>query len=396
VRILFLSGWFPYPPSNGSQLRIYHLLRTLARRHAVTLLTFADSRQAPDGVGPLRQLCEAVEVVAWKAYQPDAWRARAGWLSPTPRSVVDTYSWEMEHRIERTLSQSHYDLIIASQLRSAVYSSCFGGTPALFEEVELGVLYDAFAKAASIWRRCRFGLTWWKHRRYLARLLRHFRACTVVSECERRLLASALPRYAAAHVVPNGVDVQSYDDVRTVPQPDTLVFTGSLTYWANHDAMVWFLGKVYPLIRARWPQVRLIITGNHANLPLPAAESVTRTGLVEDIRPVVAAAAVAIVPMRAGGGTRLKMLEAMALGTPVVATSKGAEGLEVVDGEHALIADDPRAFADSVLRVLADAALRTRLTRRARQLVEQRYDWRTIGVQFETLVTRIAAGGEAR
>src|SRR3989304_6090235 len=142
--------------------------------------------------------------------------------------------------------------------------------------------------------------------------------------------------------------------------------------------MVWFLEEVYPLIQAQVPDLSLTITGDHADLPLPPASNVTLTGVVDDIRPLIASSSVSLVPLQAGGGTRLKILEAMALGVPVVSTLKGAEGLEIRSGEHLLIADTPEAFAENVIRVLRDPALRKGITDRARRMVEEKYDWAVV------------------
>ena len=136
--------------------------------------------------------------------------------------------------------------------------------------------------------------------------------------------------------------------------------------------------------------MRLFITGNHASKPLPPTRNVTLTGYVDDVRPLVARAWCSVVPLRIGGGTRLKILEAMALGTPVVATSKGAEGLDVRDGEHLLIADEPAAFAEQVVRLLRDADLRAALAANSRRLVAERYDWAIVMPKFLALVGRIA------
>lgn len=389
-RILFLSSWFPYPPDNGSKLRIYNLLRGLAQQYQVTLVTFADQPNVNPDAPALRALCRDVQVVPWKPFEPQSPRAQLGFLSLTPRSVVDTFSAEMKQCIERTLSVGDYDVVIASQTTMAGYSLCFRGLPAVFEEAEVGVLYEQFTHAISSWRRFRYGLTWAKHRRYLARLLRCFSACTVVSERERRLVSCAVPGYQAIEVISNCVNLADYRDVHEMPQPNTLIFTGSFRYFANHDAMVSFLREVYPRIHAQVPDARLTITGDHANLLLPSTDNVTLTGLVDDVRPFIASSWVSLVPIRLGGGTRLKMLEAMALHTPVVATSKGAEGLDVEHDEHLLIADTPEAFAEAVVRLLKEPGLRKRLADNAYQLVAEKYDWAVAMPRFLSLVERVA------
>jgi glycosyltransferase involved in cell wall biosynthesis len=390
MKILFLSGWYPYPPNNGSKLRIYSLLRGLAQHHEVTLLSFADQPDVDLEAREIRLLCRDIQVLPWRPFEPHSRRARLGFLSLSPRSVIDTFSPDMARRIEQADSRRDFDLIIASQWAMASYGSYFHELPALFEEVEVGVPYEQFARATSLVRRFRYGLTWAKHRAYLSRLLRYFRACTVVSEQERALLSRAVPGYQDIEVIPNCINLPEYRDLRGTPQKNTLIFTGSFRYSANHDAMIWFLAEVYPRIQARAPDVRLIITGDHAGLPLPPADNVTLTGFVDDVRPLIAAAAVSLVPIRVGGGTRLKILEAMALHTPVVATTKGAEGLEVQHGDHLLIADTPEAFAEAVLRLLGDSALRQQLAGNGYQLVAERYDWAAVMPHFLALVEKVA------
>jgi glycosyltransferase involved in cell wall biosynthesis len=201
-----------------------------------------------------------------------------------------------------------------------------------------------------------------------------------------------LPGYRGpVEVVPNGVDCGRNRPGAAPRRPGALVFNGALTYGANYDAMRWFLAQVYPRVREQVPHASLTITGSLQGVDLSGLAlnpSVRFSGYVEDVRPLVAGAELCVVPIRQGGGTRLKILEAMALGTPVVATPKGAEGLEVADGEHLAVADDPAAFAARTVALLCDPALRERLATAARCRVEERYDWRPIGARFVELVER--------
>lgn len=322
MHILFLSRWFPYPPNNGSKLRIYNLLRGLAKHHQITLLTFSDQSHTPEEIGELHSFCEAVEVIPLKAFDPKSWRAQLGFLSTKPRSVIDTYSLPMEQAIERIVSRKQIDLVIASQIDMAIYGNAFYGLPALFEEVEVGVIYEQFIKANSFKHRMRSGLTWTKHRRYLATLLRNFHVCTVVSQREQQLLREEVHLNTPIEVIPNCVDTADYAGFDQTPAPNSLIFTGSFSYYPNYEAMNWFLGEVYPLVQAAVPEVNLSITGNHGNRPLPPATNVELTGFVDDVRPLIKSAWAGIVPLHTGGGTRLKILEAMALRTPVIATDR--------------------------------------------------------------------------
>lgn len=404
MRILFLSRWYPYPTSNGSKLRIFHLLAGLAQQHQVALISFFEEADAPLDPGPLDQLCAEIQVVPWRGFNPQSGLARFGYMNTTPRYYLDTFSAEMQECIQQTLAHNAYDLVIASQIDMAAYGPFLGSVPAIFEEAEVGTLYEQHANASTLQQRVRYGLTWRKHRRYLQSLLAHFGACTVVSAAERELLeralgseqgqaASGVQKGAAEiAVIPNGVDVASYAPARgrTAPKVDSLIFTGSFNYAPNYEAMCWFVAKVLPLVHTIRPDVQLTITGKQGNCRLPHAPGVQLTGFVEDVRPLVAASWISLAPLHTGGGTRLKILEAMALGTPVVATSKGAEGLAVQPGKHLLVADTPADFAQAVLQLLQNEPLRQELAHNALLLVTEKYDWGVIAPQFLALVEKVA------
>jgi polysaccharide biosynthesis protein PslH len=374
-RLLFLSRWFPYPATNGSKLRIYGMLRRLSEQYAITLLSFTDQPGVQPDPGPLLGICEVVHAVPYRLFNPGSPQAQLGFFSPRPRSVIDTYSRAMEEQVTATLASRHYDLIIASEIDMAVYSRAFSGVPSVLEDLEVAVLHDQYVSATSWPQRVRYGLTWAKYRRYLSRLLPDFALCTVVSEQERELLSQAVSAPTPITVVPNCIELHEYTGFHSEPEPASLIFTGSLTYAPNYEAMHWFLSDVWPLVRAEVPEARLTITGAAGDRALPTADGVIHVGFVPDVRPLVAGSWASLAPIHQGGGTRLKILEAMALGTPVVATTKGAEGLDVVDGEHLLLGDSPEAFAAALIRLLQSPELRARLADKARQRAADRYDW---------------------
>ncbi|GAB4466243.1 MAG: glycosyltransferase family 4 protein [Anaerolineales bacterium] len=390
MKILFLSRWFPYPMNNGSKIRIYNLLRGLSQHHELTLLSFADQPGVSPEALEIRAVCSKVQVVPWREFDPTTLRARLGFLSLQPRSVVDTFSPEMARALTQALTEEKFDLIIASQLQMAAYAPYFRDVPAVFEEFEIGLFHDqAFSADGKI--RLRRALTWFKLRLYLSQLLSRFRLVTMASERERGLLARNFPRYReAAHVIPNCINVEEYRQVKAQKRTNTLVFSGPFKYRANYEAMTWFVGEVFPLILERVPDAQLIITGDHENLPLPSLRNVMLAGYVDDIKSLVASCTVSIAPLLSGGGTRLKILEAMALGTPVVATSKGAEGLEARAGEHLLVADEAGKFAEAAVSLLNEAGLRQKLTENAQNLVRARYDWGGIMPSFLHLLAGIS------
>jgi glycosyltransferase involved in cell wall biosynthesis len=274
----------------------------------------------------------------------------------------------------------------------AAYFPYFGNTPALFEEVELGLIHGDAHDVSSGWKkRLRHTLTWFKLRRYFSRLLNAYQACTVVSEQERQLLQRVFPAYKKEIVViPNCVDVKGYENIRVKPKPDQLIFTGSFRYHTNYEAMVWFVRDVFPKVLDEFPQAQLVITGDNAGLSLPSSRNVTLAGYVDDIGALIASSTISLAPLWSGGGTRLKILEAMAIGTPVVATSKGAEGLAARHGDQLFIADTPESFAKNVLSLLQDQALRLRISSNALQFVGENYDWAGVMPRLLSLVKLIS------
>lgn len=394
MRILVISRWYPYPPDNGSKLRIYNLIRQLAQRHELTLLTFAPGPVAEEQRLALRAHCRDVQVVTWRPFRPERWRALLGFFAPVPRSVVDTDNAEMRTRVRAAVTAQPFDVGLASEIDSVPYLLPVRGLPRCVDELQVGVIRDRYLTQRQAGRRLRAGLTWWKTGRYVRRFLAQYAGCTVASEQERANILAVAPQARRVVVVPNGVDLAWHPGDFGAPEPDTLIFAGALTYEANFDAMAYFLREIFPQVRAQRPAVRLRITGRTEGVPLaqlPLGPGVELTGYLAEVRPVVARSWASVVPLRIGGGTRLKILEALALGTPVVATSKGAEGLAVTPEQDLLIADTPAEFARQTVRLLADAGLRARLVANGRRLVEQRYSWERSGAQLEALLAEIVA-----
>lgn len=391
MRILFLSTWFPHPADNGSKIRVYHLVRALSARHQVTLLSFAFGTASPHDAGGLAQLCASIQTVPLDPFAANRAGALARFLSPGP--VVARPLPAMRQLVAATLARASFDAVIASTGVMAAYALACPAPWRLLEEHNslTCLMYDRYRQQSSPLQRHRCWASWRKAARYEARLFSRFDLVTMVSEPDAAASRCLLPRgirdaeRPRVEVVPNGVDCAAYRPGLASPVPGTLVFNGALTYNANYDAMGYFLSEILPRIRTVQPGTSLTITGSTEGVDLadlPGGEGVTLTGWVEDVRPHVARAWACVVPLRQGGGTRLKILEAMALGTPVVATPKGAEGLDVTPDHDILIARDPAAFAHQVLRLLREPGLRARLAANARRLVEERYDWPAIGRRF--------------
>jgi glycosyltransferase involved in cell wall biosynthesis len=343
------------------------------------------SPEAPE----VRSICSEVQVIPWREFDPNSTRAKLGFLSLKPRSIIDTFSPEMAQAITQTLNKQKYDVVIASQLQMAAYYPYFQNTPAVFEEIEIGLIYGQANTSADKVQRLRHAFTWFKLRIYLSQLLRSFRAVTVVSEQEQKLIAQNFPHAENIQVIPNCMNMDDYKDIQVEAKSNTLIFTGSFRYHANYEAMVWFVREVFPLILKKVPDAQLIITGDHADLPLPSNQNVTLAGYVDDIKGLIASATVALAPLWSGGGTRLKILEAMAIGTPVVATSKGAEGLDAQSGEHLFVTDEPDKFAKYAINLLTDGDLRHKMAGNANHFVREKYDWARVMPELLSLIEQI-------
>jgi glycosyltransferase involved in cell wall biosynthesis len=311
------------------------------------------------------------------------------YVSPIPLAYWP--SRNMQQALGRLRRQEGWDVVVAMVFPVAQYALLWP-TPRVLD-VDTGLTYQMRQKAhdETRWvRRLRAGVSWQKARWYEVALVRRFQAASVSADHEVEHLRSMVGRSRCrVAVVPNGVDTVRNQPGLVTSRPRSLVYNGALSYSANYDAMVYFLSEIYPLIKQEIPDVTMAITGSTKNVDLSGLkldDSVTLTGYVDDIRVPVAEATVCVVPLRQGSGTRLKILEAMALGTPVVTTLKGAEGLHAMNDVHCIIAESPEAFAAQTVSLLQRADLRQHLAASARRLVESQYDWQEIGRQFVELV----------
>jgi glycosyltransferase involved in cell wall biosynthesis len=389
MRLLFISRWFPYPQNNGSKIRIFNLIKHLSSHHDITLLSFSQEDISEEQLQKMKFYCSSVHSVPYREFRPTRLKALSGFFSTFPRSFVDTYNKEMDLLIKKISETNNFDVVVASEIDTVRYALLTKNIPLFLEDLELSVICERYTTQSNFVLKARYGLTWYKLSRFIAKILQKFAVCTVVSKEERELVAKINPGYDTLAVVPNGVDLEANTCNFVPPQPGTLIYSGALTYHANFDAMEFFLHDILPRIKSMYSDVHLRITGSHDGVPinrLPVQNGVELTGYIADIRQAIALSWVCIVPLRIGGGTRIKILEAMAIGTPVISTTKGAAGLEVTHGYNILIADEPDDFAQSVVSLLKDKSVRDRLSKNGRQLVEERYSWEISAQRLEKLL----------
>lgn len=395
MKILYLMPFSPVPPDFGGALRAYHLLRQVAQRHAVTAVGYGTGDQARE----LRRQLPALEAVH---LLPPTWMARHRRLGQAlallgPRSFhhLSVVGLEMQRTLDRLLAGGDYDLV---QTEFSHLGPFRLETPAVkvldAHNVEHDVFRRYFETLSPGPRRFHYWLEWKKQRREEIACCRSHDVIITTSERDAKLLGAEAPG-VPCHVVPNGVDTSYFAPSPEPPEPFSLVFTGMMAYVPNHDGIVWFLDAVFPAVLRAIPEAKLYVVGKDppADLRRRASRHVVVTGTVDDVRPWVRRAQVYIVPLRSGGGTRLKIAEAAAMKKPLVTTSVGCEGMEVQDGRSALVADTPAAFSSAIIRLLGDEALRRRLAETGFDLVGTRYDWRVIGTQLEVLYDRLQREG---
>ena len=396
MKILFLSLRCPYPPHRGDRIRSYNFIKQLSKQHAVTLVYFAESETDIESAKHLEPFCERIE---WVRFHRSFALLNAGvhCLSKHPLQLHYWYTPQMQRRINALLTQERFELIHAQLFRMGQYVTEVQGPTKVLD------LCDSLALNLS--RRAELESNPWlakikldctpkrflvkleekRVRRYEVDIMKAFDCGTVVARFDRDYLL-AQDDSLNLSIVPMGVDL-GYFQPNPITQPaPMLLFTGTMNYFPNADAAIYFCDEVFPRIRERHPEACFYVVGNQPSEPvkrLEAHEGVTVTGYVPDVRPYFEKASVFVAPLRAGSGIQTKNLEAMAMGVPVVTTSVGAMGLEADIGKELLVADTPADFAEQVIHLLDNIRLRKTLAQTARTRVENSYSWEAIGERLK-------------
>ncbi len=387
MKLLYLTRWYPDPPENGASLRDRALISALAAEHEVVLVSFRTDAAEPAATDWSRRL-HRVESLEHQPFAPRSARAIAGFASLKPRQFVDADRPEFRELVERVTREERPDAVVAWGQHLAPYAAELG-IPYVYELAEFQVMAERAADPKLVRAaRLRAQVSWWKQRRYARGFLRSCAACVVASAAEGDMVRRIEPSTRRVTVIPNGIDIPEPGEV--VPDLDDrrLVYSGSVTFHANLDAVTWFARDVLPEVRRRVPDAHLEVTGRADGAP--SFDGVSYTGLLPDVRPLIAGCAVCVVPLRVGSGTRLKILEALALGAAVVSTSKGAEGLELEAGRDLVVADEPDEIADQVSALLDDPDRRAELAAAGRETVAARYSWTSITPDFVQLIEQVA------
>ena len=391
MRILWVKVGGLWPVNTGGRLRTFHIISELSHQHRVILLTTHGSGDDPEGLTARLPLCEQVVSIPYSIPRhgsvPFAMALLKSWFSPYPVDVSKSRIPALRKEVMRLIADREIDLCVADFLAATPNVPLDGPVPVLlFAHNVEHMIWKRLARIETrVWRRALLEFEWRKMRRYEAQACTRASLTVAVSEVDRDLLASKAPGVGVC-TISTGVDTSYFTLDGSREAPATLVFTGSMDWYPNEDACLHFIEAILPGIRREVPEISLVVVGRnptHRLRTVAAQAGVRVTGTVDDVRPYLAEATVYVVPLRVGGGTRLKIFEALAMGKAVVATTVGAEGLPLVPGQHFLQADDPAAFADAVVSLLREPVRRRALGSAGRRLVEERYSWPQVAYEFE-------------
>lgn len=393
MRILFVSQRVPYPPDRGDRITTYHEIRILARRHEVHVASLSDSEEEAAGVEELRKICKGVDVAILPPWRSKAQAALMA-ASPLPATLPYYFSPALAAKVAYRVATAGIDLIHAFSSSTAQYVDAFAHLPRVMQFADLdSIKWRQMAKMGK-------PPMAWVHAAEAVRLLWYERSiahrydrCLVVTEEERQEMIGWIPHVRSA-VAENGVDIEYFAPRPGEAEEDHLVFVGVMDYFPNEEGMEFFCTEVLPLIQARRPGCRITIVGSRPTekvLALGERPGVTVTGRVEDVRDFMAKASVAVVPLRLARGVQNKVLEAMAMGMPVVASEAAFRGVRARAGEHALVADEPGQMADHVVSLLEDAARRRAIGDGAREIMVEEYSWEAQVAKLETIYEEVLA-----
>jgi len=391
MRLLWVKMGGLWPSTSGGRIRSLEILSCLSQRHEVTVLTTEGPDDDPEGLARRLPHCRIMSVpfVAPRLGSASFAVALArSWLSPLP---VDLWKWRVDairDRVRTLVADGAAEICVADFL--VAVPNIPGSTRVPLVLFEHNVEYMIWRRLAALesrpWRRALLEIEWRKVRRFERAACSKADLTVAVSEDDRRLLERLSPGIECV-AIPTGVDARYFAPGGRPEVPHRLVFTGSMDWHPNEDAILHFSTAILPRIRAQVPDVTVTVVGRNPSPHLRAAAEgagMVVTGTVDDVRPYIDEAAVYVVPLRAGGGTRLKIFEALAMAKAVVSTTVGAEGLGLTPDRDVCIADEPGEFAQAVIALLQEPARRHALGDAGRLLVNNRYSWEHVAGHFDT------------
>ena len=400
MHILWIKTELLHPVDKGGRIRTYQMLRELCREHRVTYLALDDGAGGPEARALASEYCHELVTVPFRSRGKRTagfyWELLCNLASPLPYAVAKYRSAALTRALERLVASHDIDVIVCDFLFPSLNVPDGLGVPVvLFQHNVEAAIWERHAQvAAHPVTRWYMREQWRRMRAFEGSECRRMDRVVAVSGEDCRTLAAA---YGISRVdeVPTGVDTDYFRPTGTVTRNrNEIVFTGSMDWLPNEDAVAWFADRILPRILAEVPDARFTIVGRTPSEKVRALarahEAISVTGSVPDVRPYMERAAAFVIPIRIAGGTRLKVYEAMGMEIPIVSTTIGVEGLPVHDGTEVLIADESDQFADAVVRVLRDPELGARLARTAAERVRSEFGWREVAARFGRICGTLA------
>lgn len=388
MRILYVCHRFPFPPSRGGKIRPFNMIKHLSRDHEVVVASLARSPEEAEAGRGLAQHCSDFMMAELTA--PAAWARMFAYLpTTTPSSMGYFYSPDLERQIDERLKREHFDLIFVHCSSVAPYVSKISGIPKILD------FGDMDSQKWLIYRRFKpfplsFGY-WLEGRKMEAAeksLAGRYDLCTCTTKAELETLRKfKVP--TRSDWFPNGVDSNFFSPTAAIYDADAISFVGRMDYFPNQQAVLFFCDQVFPRIREKRLSATLAIIGAEPSAEirrLASRDGVTVTGTVPDVRDHVRRSAVAVAPLKIARGTQNKIIECMAMGVPVVTSPEAAGGVDAVPGEHLLVAQSPDDYAEKLLTLMTDRAIRQRFARAGRQRVETHHSWANSMTKLDRII----------
>ena len=383
-RVLFLAQVFPYPLDSGPKIRAYYVLRHLAARYAVTLVAFISHQRELQYVDHLASFCDGVyPILRKRSYPREIIALLRSLATGRPFMIVRHHSREMARTVRELLATGDYDLLHVDQIKVAQYGEQVDGIPKVIDKhnAYAMVLKGVAETDPSPLKRLVARLDWPRMARYEGQVCRLFDRVVAVTEKDRDILMEFAGDGRPIPVIPIATDCSAVQPIQRRLEARDILILGSMFYPPNVDGAVWFTKEVFPRVWEQAPDTKLFLVGSRPArevVALGQEPNVVVTGYVDDLQPYLERSAVMAVPLRFGSGMRVKILDALAWGMPMVSTTVGCEGIAVTPERDILIADRPEDFARQVLRVLQDQELANALAANGRRLAEEQYDWRRL------------------
>lgn len=388
MNILFFTARIPYPPDRGDRIRPYYMIKYLSQKHSLSLLTFTDSENELWRLEELKKYCQDVEVVVMSKLR-SYFNLLLHLFSKKPLQCSYYDSKTMRQRIKQLMRRNKFDIVHIFPLRLAEYIKYFEHTRVVIDFCDSKALLHnrlMYLTSNPIMRLINF-VEWLRMRFYESKICESGARCIVISSVDKKYIQKRSD-VKQLEIIPNGVDLSYFEVQRITRGKDSLIFIGSMDVIWNIDAVLYFYKKIFPLVRKKNPGIKLYIVGRNSSPKIRRLNrdpDVIVTGSVSDVRPFIARSSLSIVPMRVGAGIKNKILESMAMKRPVVSTRIGAEGIEVNENEHILIADNPYDFAKKTIEILENDYLRNRLAENGYRLVREKYDWVSVVNSLENI-----------